>query len=65
VAFSAAVGAMSVDCYATPDRHEPGMMSCLVCRLFWEITDPHPPWCRARASAEAQPLMKAVVTCRP
>jgi hypothetical protein len=34
-------------CLATPDRCEPGTMRC-VCRLAWEVSDPHPPPCPAR-----------------
>jgi hypothetical protein len=48
-------GICSVDvlvCHASHDRHEPEMMRCIPCRLFWEITDPEPPPCPAIANGE-------------
>jgi hypothetical protein len=35
-------------CAAAADRHDPGTMRCLFCRLVWETTDPHPPPCGVR-----------------
>ena len=35
-------------CYAVADRHEPGVMRCSGCGLFWSLDDPVPPGCRAR-----------------
>jgi hypothetical protein len=42
--LSESVGAQ---CHATPDRHEPGVMRCAPCGLFWETTEDPPP-CPAR-----------------
>jgi hypothetical protein len=39
-------------CYALPDRHEPGVMRCVPCGLFWETADPNPPACRAEANGD-------------
>jgi hypothetical protein len=34
------------DCLARPNRYEPAMMSCDLCRLTWHKEDPERPTCR-------------------
>jgi hypothetical protein len=43
-------------CSAVKDRNDPGVMCCVGCRLFWEISDPEPPPCpAARSNDEPSP----------
>jgi hypothetical protein len=43
---------MDVPCAAMRDRHDPEMMRCVGCRIYWEVSYPNPPRCPvARQSA--------------
>jgi hypothetical protein len=43
-------------CSAVKDRNDPGVMCCVGCRLFWEISDPEPLPCpAARPKGEPSP----------
>jgi hypothetical protein len=43
-------------CYALADRHDPGTMRCIPCRLAWDRDDPDPPPCPAVTNGEPSPM---------